>query len=38
MVRVDGTGSEESLIRIRGLEKDYHRGEEEIRVLQGSEP
>jgi putative ABC transport system ATP-binding protein len=35
MVRVDGTGSEESLIRIRGLEKDYHRGEEEIRVLQG---
>jgi putative ABC transport system ATP-binding protein len=35
MVRVDGTGNEESLIRIRGLEKDYHRGDEEIRVLQG---
>jgi putative ABC transport system ATP-binding protein len=36
MVRVDGTNAgEESLIRIRGLEKNYHRGDEEIHVLQG---
>jgi putative ABC transport system ATP-binding protein len=36
MVRVDGTSAgEESLIRIRGLEKNYHRGDEEIHVLQG---
>jgi putative ABC transport system ATP-binding protein len=35
MVRVDGTSGEESLIRIRGLEKDYRRGGEEIHVLQG---
>jgi putative ABC transport system ATP-binding protein len=36
MVRVDGTSvGEESLIRIRGLEKNYHRGDEEIHVLQG---
>jgi len=35
MVRVDGMAGEASLIRIRGLEKDYRRGGEEIRVLQG---
>ena len=36
MVRVDGTTSgAESLIRIRGLEKNYRRGGEEIHVLQG---
>jgi putative ABC transport system ATP-binding protein len=35
MVRVDGTSGEGSLIHIRGLEKDYRRGDEEIRVLQG---
>ncbi len=35
MVRVDGMAGEGSLIHIRGLEKDYRRGGEEIRVLQG---
>ncbi|MGO9642698.1 MAG: ABC transporter ATP-binding protein [Candidatus Acidiferrales bacterium] len=35
MVRVDGTGSDASLIRIRGLDKTYRRGDEVIHVLQG---
>ena len=35
MVRVDGTGSDTSLIRIRGLDKTYRRGDEVIHVLQG---
>jgi putative ABC transport system ATP-binding protein len=34
MVRVDGTGSSNSLIKIRGLDKTYRRGGEEIHVLQ----
>lgn len=35
MVRVDGSGSGSSLIRVRGLDKKYYRGGEEIHVLQG---
>jgi len=35
MVRVDGTGDGRGLIRVRGLDKKYHRGSEEIDVLQG---
>src|SRR5271163_3690813 len=35
MVRVDGSGSANSLIKIRGLDKKYKRGGEEIDVLQG---
>ena len=35
MVRVDGEGSANSLIKIRGLDKKYRRGGEEIDVLQG---
>ena len=35
MVRVDGRGSAGSLIQIRGLDKTYRRGGEEIHVLQG---
>ncbi len=35
MVRVDGNGNDESLIRARGLDKSYRRGGEEIHVLQG---
>jgi len=35
MVRVDGNGSGEALIRVRGLNKDYVRGGEQIHVLQG---
>jgi putative ABC transport system ATP-binding protein len=35
MVRVDGSGDGRSLIRVRGLDKKYHRGSEEIDVLQG---
>ena len=34
MVRVDGSGTS-SLIRVRGLDKKYYRGGEEIHVLQG---
>jgi putative ABC transport system ATP-binding protein len=34
MIRVDGRGGANSLIRVRGLEKTYRRGGEEIRVLQ----
>jgi putative ABC transport system ATP-binding protein len=34
MVRVDGTGNH-SLVRVRGLDKKYQRGSEEIHVLQG---
>jgi putative ABC transport system ATP-binding protein len=34
MVKVDGTGSSSSLIKIRGLDKTYRRGGEEIHVLQ----
>ncbi len=35
MVRVDGSGNGNSLVRVRGLDKKYHRGNEEIDVLQG---
>ena len=35
MVRVDGNGSSNSLISVRGLDKTYRRGGEEIHVLQG---
>ena len=34
-VRVDGSGSAASLIHVRGLDKKYSRGGEEIHVLQG---
>jgi putative ABC transport system ATP-binding protein len=35
MIRVDGRGDSNSLIRVRGLNKTYKRGGEEIQVLQG---
>jgi len=35
MLRVDGGGNDGSLIRVRGLDKKYQRGSEEIHVLQG---
>jgi putative ABC transport system ATP-binding protein len=35
MVRIDGNGNADSLIRVRGLDKRYQRGSEEIHVLQG---
>src|SRR5262250_1521266 len=35
MVRVDGSGKASSLISVRGLDKKYQRGSEEIHVLQG---
>jgi putative ABC transport system ATP-binding protein len=35
MVRVDGSGGSGSLVQIRGLDKTYRRGDEEIHVLQG---
>ena len=35
MVRVDGNGDGNGLIRARGLDKSYRRGGEEIHVLQG---
>jgi putative ABC transport system ATP-binding protein len=35
MVRVDGNGSSQSLIQVRGLNKTYSRGGEKIQVLQG---
>jgi putative ABC transport system ATP-binding protein len=35
MVKVDGNGNGESLICLRGLDKSYRRGGEEIHVLQG---
>jgi putative ABC transport system ATP-binding protein len=35
MVKVDGSGSAGSLIQVRGLDKTYTRGGEEIHVLQG---
>lgn len=35
MVRVDGSGASGSLIQVRGLDKTYRRGGEEIHVLQG---
>ncbi|HYA52118.1 MAG TPA: ABC transporter ATP-binding protein, partial [Streptosporangiaceae bacterium] len=35
MVRVDGSGNGSSLIQVRGLDKTYRRGSEEIHVLQG---
>jgi putative ABC transport system ATP-binding protein len=35
MVRVDGRGQSSSLIQVRGLDKKYRRGGEEIHVLQG---
>ena len=34
MVRVDGSGSSNSLIKARGLSKTYSRGGEQIQVLQ----
>ncbi len=34
MVRVDGSGKSNSLIQVRGLDKTYKRGGEEIQVLQ----
>ena len=35
MVRLDGNGSDEGLIRVRNLDKTYRRGPQEIHVLQG---
>jgi len=35
MIRVDGRGDSSSLIRVRGLNKTYSRGGEQIQVLQG---
>src|SRR6516225_82733 len=35
MVRVDGNGGTQSLVRVRGLNKTYSRGGEKIQVLQG---
>ncbi|HEV2117500.1 MAG TPA: ABC transporter ATP-binding protein [Terriglobales bacterium] len=35
MVRVDGNGDGSSLVRVRGLDKKYQRGSEEIHVLHG---
>jgi len=35
MVKVDGSGGTQSLIRVRDLDKTYRRGGEEIHVLQG---
>src|SRR5271168_1184104 len=35
MVKVDGSGGTGSLIQVRGLDKTYRRGGEEIHVLQG---
>src|SRR5262247_2811703 len=35
MVRIDGRDQGNSLIRVRGLDKTYQRGSEEIHVLQG---
>src|SRR4029077_19172386 len=35
MVRVDGSASSNSLIKVRGLDKTYQRGGGEIHVLQG---
>ena len=35
MVRVDGSGDGSSLVRVRGLDKKYQRGGEDIHVLQG---
>ena len=34
MIRVDGTGKSNSLIQVRGLDKTYRRGGEDIHVLQ----
>jgi putative ABC transport system ATP-binding protein len=35
MVRIDGSGTSNSLVQVRGLDKKYQRGGEEIDVLQG---
>jgi putative ABC transport system ATP-binding protein len=35
MVRIDGLGDGSSLIQVRGIDKTYQRGSEEIHVLQG---
>jgi putative ABC transport system ATP-binding protein len=35
MVKIDGTSNGNSLIRVRGLGKTYHRGSEELHVLRG---
>ncbi len=35
MVRIDGGGNADSLVRVRGLDKQYQRGSEETHVLQG---
>src|SRR5258705_141865 len=34
MIRVDGSGKSNALIQVRGLDKTYRRGGEEIQVLQ----
>jgi putative ABC transport system ATP-binding protein len=35
MVRINGQGDGTSLIQVRGIDKTYQRGSEEIHVLQG---
>ncbi len=35
MIRVDGRSDSSSLIKVRGLNKTYRRGGEQIQVLQG---
>src|ERR1700682_4374752 len=35
MIRVDGNGGSSSLVKVRGLNKTYSRGGEQIQVLQG---
>jgi putative ABC transport system ATP-binding protein len=35
MIRVDGSGDSKSLIKVRGINKTYSRGGEQIQVLQG---
>ena len=35
MVRIDGGESNNALIQVRNVEKQYHRGSETIRVLDG---
>ncbi len=35
MVKLDGSGNSNSLVQVRGLDKKYQRGNEEIHVLQG---
>src|ERR1700746_3282626 len=35
MIRVDNSGPSSALVQVRGLNKTYHRGGEQIQVLQG---